>query len=342
MGANNKQLSERQIRQVQELLKADKSHREISFTLKISLGMVSKIRQNTEDLPTRKQPGPKKKISSLQERRVIRDIRNGNVENAVQISRKLAQEDNLHVSAETVRRTLRSAGLKGRAKVKKPLLTKKHMKKRLDFAQKYRSWTTRDWERVVWSDESKINRFGSDGREWTWRASGESLKPRHVKPTLKFGGGSIMVWGCMAAKGAGLIHRIYDRMTARSYIDILRDKLYGSFAKLEFNRRNVVFQQDNDPKHTAGITKKWIADQNITVLDWPPQSPDLNPIEHLWGILKRHVTELPGESSNFDHLWERTQEAWNNISSTTCQTLVDSMPRRIQAVIDQKGGYTKY
>ena len=86
--------------------------------------------------------------------------------------------------------------MKAVAKKKKPLLSKRHMKERLDFALAHQYWTSDDCRRVIWSDETKINHLGSDGRKWAWKNTGEGLNERLVQGTVKFGGVSVMVWGC--------------------------------------------------------------------------------------------------------------------------------------------------
>ena len=104
----------------------------------------------------------------------------------------------------------------------------------------------------------------------------------------------------------------------------------------------IIFQQDNDPKHTSYIARQWFAEKDISVLDWPSQSPDLNPMEHLWHHLKRQLAAYPTEPRNMDELWERVVTEWEKIPAQVCMDLVESMPRRIAAVVEAKGGYTKY
>ncbi len=100
------------------------------------------------------------------------------------------------------------------------------------------------------------------------------------------------------------------------------------------------FQQDNDPKHTAKITKEWLHNNSVTVLEWPSQSPDLNPIVHLWRDLKMAVHQrLP---SNLTELERICKEEWHRIPKSRCEKLVASFPKRLMAVLNQKGASTKY
>ncbi|KAG0923111.1 hypothetical protein G6F35_015738 [Rhizopus arrhizus] len=132
--------------------------------------------------------GRPKVLSAADERYCLRQFTKNRVPSAVKVAECLENDIGKKVGVETVRRALRKAGLGAIEKPKKPLLSAKNIRKRLSWCVAHK-----DWKRVIWSDETKINRFNSDGRTWAWIRSGESLKSHHVKMTVKHGGGSIML-----------------------------------------------------------------------------------------------------------------------------------------------------
>ena len=199
-----------------------------------------------------------------------------------------------------------------------------------------------DWKRVIWSDETKINIFGSDGHQYVWKKKGEPLPDRATTPTVKFGGGNLMVWECMGWNGVGVLAEVEGRMDTKQYVDILEENLDKSRKKLKVEKKKAIFQQDNDPKHTSNLAQKWFKDNKIDLMEWPAQSPDLNPIEHLWNILKCKLHKYEEPPKGVYELWDRVAEEWNKIIPEECQNLIESLPRRLEAVYKANGGHTKY
>ena len=114
-----------------------------------------------------------------------------------------------------------------------------------------------------------------------------------------------MVWGCMGWNGVGVLTEVQGTMDAEQYCGTLDGGVVESFEKLEMAEEERMFQQDNDPKHTSKKAAKWFEDNNIEVMAWPAQSPDINPIEHLWVDLKRALKKYPKPAKGVHELWER-------------------------------------
>ena len=147
------------------------------------------------------------------------------------------------------------------------------------------------------------------------------------------------VWGSMGWKGVGKLQFIDTIMDQLQYRNILRQNFKSSARKLRLGS-DFTFQKDNDPKHCATKTKEWFAENNVEVLEWPAQSPDLNPIEHLWEILDRKIEDQ--SFSEKDNLKVALEEAWEKIQLEETKSLVESLPRHLEAAIQAKGGPTKY
>lgn len=325
------------------------SSRQIASSLGVSKSTVNKIRGSLGQDTPRPKAGQKPKLSDRDKTQVASLIRRGEARTATEAAKIFNQDlpEDKRVCAQTVRRALVAKRLECRNNKKRPALKPSHRRARLAWAQEHREWTVDDWKRVVWSDETKVNRICSDGVQYGWVEVGDALSDRAVTETVKFGGGSVMVWGCMSWLGAGILHKVVGRMDSHQYIDILKAGLLPTIENIGRDPElpppdQLIFQQDNDPKHTAGITKAWFEEEGIKTLKWPAQSPDLNPIEHLWAHLKRKLGEYRESPGGVHDLWHRLKEEWVKIPKEVCQSLIESMPRRIGAVIKAKGGHTKY
>src|SRR5216684_1114324 len=323
---------------------ASHGHSTCSIAKKTGLGKSTIIRILHNILPNPQMPssGHPSKLSSRAQHAILSQITMGKVSNAVQAIKHINTIIPHPVSSKTVRNVLKKHSFKAVTKKKKPLLSAMHRKKCLAFALKYKEWTVEDWKRIIWSDETKINMIGSDGKQWVWKQVGEGLISREDQGTVKFGGGKIMIWGCMGWEGVGQLAEVEGRMDADQYVAILEDHLVPSIEESGIFEEEAIFQQDKDPKHTSKKAKKWMEDHNISLLDWPPQSPDLNPIEHLWKHIKSELTKYATQPKGVWEIWERVAEVWDKIRPEVCQNLIESMPRRVQAVIKAKGGHTKY
>ncbi len=148
------------------------------------------------------------------------------------------------VTKKTIGNTLHREGLKSCSACKVPLLKKAHVQARLKFAND----SEENWVKVLWSDETKIELFGINSTRRVWRRRNAAYDPKNTIPTVKHGGGNIMLWGCFSAKGTGQLHRIKGTMDGAMYRQ--GQGIEASHGALKMGRE-WVFQHDNDPKHTA-------------------------------------------------------------------------------------------
>ncbi len=210
--------------------------------------------------------------------------------------------------------------------------------KHLTWAVEKKNWTVAQWAKVLFSDERKFCiSFGNQGPR-VWRKNGEAQNPCCLKFSVKFPQ-SVMIWAAMSSAGVGPLCFLKSTVNAAIYQEIVEHFMLPSADKL-YGDADFIFQQDLAPAHTAKGTKSWFNDHGVTVLDWPANSPDLNPLENLWGIVKRKMRDT--RPNNADDLKAAIKATWASIPPQQCHKLITSMPRRIETEIKAKGAPTKY
>jgi DDE superfamily endonuclease/transposase/Homeodomain-like domain-containing protein len=254
-----------------------------------------------------------------------------------QVRRKL----NLDCSRLTIDRRMQEAGLFGRVARHKRDYSEAERRKRLSFANGYKDWTEAQWEKVLFSDEKCFYGKGFCGRMWVRREKGTALDPQYTIHKTAHPV-KVNVWGCFCAAGQGYSHIFNDNMDAALMKNILSANLIPS-AQLHFSfdpPEPWFLLHDNDKKFTSRLVQGWLHEAGVTTLEFPPYSPDLNPIENLWGVCARAVEQKACETML--ELQDVVADVWKKLDVDTMRTLAHSMPQRCKAVIEAEGWHTKY
>ncbi len=339
MAPHGREMSQDLRKKIISLHKKGEGYKKISKALLISQNTVAKVVQTFKKDGTatisQRRPGCPRNLTPRQERLLMRRVEENRHASSLQLSKEVESQTGVTISCDTIRRTQQRNGMHGCRPRKKPFLKPRHKKARLEFARAHADKDEDYWDSILWSDETKINVFGTDGFKTVWRRKGEEYKEKCMVPTVKHGGGSVLMWGCMSAAGVGELHFIDGIMNSQMYCSILKEKMLSSLRALG---RRALFQHDNYPKYTSKATVGFLKKNRVKVIQWPSMSPDLNPIEHLWGILKRQVEHH--SPSSIQSLKEVILEEWKKIDLAKCRQLVHFMPRRLGAVINNHGGHT--
>ena len=336
-----------QIAAITALCKADHDNKYISEITGISLRSVQRWTKKFKDSVDgnvhlqKKPPGRPRKLSPYTLNLLKRVVDN---EPSITVRQIREQNDCVaHVSRSTISLRLRTdLGFKRYAAKKKPLLTNRQVRNRLSFAKDKVKWIMRKHRRVLYSDEATFTVTAGRQNKVYRRPGSDPYDPKFTCATVKFPQ-KLMVWGAFSYHGLSdlIFLPVNETMNKEKYLELLSDNLYDTFRKCRINLSNGIFQQDGASCHTAKIIKEWFDFVQIEYIsDWPGNSPDLNPIENLWAIMKG---ELRGrDTSSLPKLEREIRDVWANLDRDYLKNLIDSVPDRLNEVITRRGKITSY
>jgi len=288
----------------------------------------------TRSVALKPKPGRTRKTSSRADRLLGRLAKAHRFATA----RELLQYWKQQVSIWTVYRRLRERGFRRCRPVKRPLLTQRHRQLREQWAMERSLWREPQWNRIVWTDESRFCLRVVNGRLRVWRLAGERFRDDVVIPRVQGGGGSVMVWAAIWTGGRSQLFVVQASLTGSVYRDLLQHFVEEYRADLP---EHWILQDDNAPPHRAAVVQEFKANQDIRSLPWPANSPDLNPIEHAWDCLGRAVRSHP-QATSIQQLADLLEREWDLIPQEFLDNLIRSMSSRVGAVLQSRGGHTRY
>lgn len=303
-----------------------KIHRVVPFA---SLRTIYNVMESaTLPCKTKEKRGRKRKTSGDEDLKILQicEDTQGTLQ---EICRNVEKQLHITLSQKTIGNRLKEIGVKNKNLKPVPALTPAHIEKRKEFCQTYKRI---NWKRIIFSDETSIQLSPSRQRAWVfpWK--------RGVLPVIKYPKKK-MFWSFITNKDVGPLVPIIGSLNSQSYIELLK-KYLTPVVKDSMKKRHFIFQQDNAPCHSSIATRTWLAKNNIKVMKWPPNSPDLNPIENMWSVLKQRV--MMEHPKTIDALTRVAKKEWNLMSSQYLNSLYLWMSKRVNQVLKRNGEKCDY
>ena len=333
-----------QLQQLVRWRQQDLSQEEVARRLNVSQSVISRAWNRyleTGSAAYTHGGGRQRATTNAQDRFIALTARRNRTFTASRINSMFRQATGRVISSQTIRRRLHASNLRARRRATHPRLTAEQRACRYRWAREHSLWNFQNWRHCLFTDESRFRLYTSDGRILVWRERGQRYSESVMSPTTLFGGGSVCVWGGICYNGrTDLVVLINETMTAIRYRDRIIEPIivpfFGAIGE------QFVFIDDNARPHRAGIVNDRIEYHGITRMEWPPCSPDMNCIEHMWAEMSRRLNRLQQPPQTLQQLANALQAIWETIPQDFINILIRSLPNRVRALRRARGGPTRY
>ena len=242
---------------------------------------------------------------------------------------------NLPVSITTLHRHLKHYGMERTIAKRQILLSEANRMKRLAFAKELIQWSDEKLQSIFWTDETKVQAW-PNGEIVFYRAPGDT---EITTPMKSNGGGGVMFWGCMTRAAWGPLTVCDGTINGAKYLQLLKDIVIPEF---EAAGVPLIYQQDNAPAHKKREVMEFLSRQAFETLNWPPQSPDLSPIEWIWNIIKMKMKALQPRPRTPATIRKAILNIWVNLDDECRIKTCDTFKERLRECIANKGGFTRF